>query len=198
MIVECLWHMPVAEWNRLQHAIYGNGSNHDGEPLDFGDEDFDHLGDVDADEMIELEVFVEGHVRCIPLIVLWHADDGGASAAVPAWACGEGATIAVAAASSGGDAPLPRGAEVLVRFVQLSAEMMSRTQPATDRIAAWDTRFPLAWPRGDGVIAAGASLVDAPPARTAAKRLVVGLRLLRLPPQVPVSWLEAVVPDRGP
>ena len=55
----CLWHLPVTEWNRLQHALHGNGAL-DGEDFGglFDNEDFDRLGDIANEELLELEILL--------------------------------------------------------------------------------------------------------------------------------------------
>ena len=67
------------------HALHGTGAA--GEEFDDDlAQEYDGLGDLTEDEMLELDVDVDGQVRVMPLMVLWHADEGGASVCVPAWA----------------------------------------------------------------------------------------------------------------
>jgi hypothetical protein len=65
-------------WNRLQHALHGNGAP------GFVEDDADYLDEGVEDDMLELDVEVEGFFRTVPLQVLWRADDGSAAVALPA------------------------------------------------------------------------------------------------------------------
>ncbi len=83
---------------------------------------------------------LRGVVRTLPLLALWRSDDGSAAAALPSWSFAEGAEFKIAAATSGGDAPLPLDAVLTVCFVQLNAEVMLRTRPYSAGAAPWDAR----------------------------------------------------------
>ena len=76
----CLWHIPIAEWSRLQHMLHGNGAVvREAKEADAED----GLGlDGTEDDMLELDVQVDGLYRTIPVQILWRSEDGAAAAAL--------------------------------------------------------------------------------------------------------------------
>ncbi len=77
--------------NCKYHAERGKGmAGADGVVIGLGekfDEGLEGWGEVDGDEMRELDVELGGQRRTMPMMVLWQDDDGHAAAAVPGWAC---------------------------------------------------------------------------------------------------------------
>ncbi len=64
MIIQCLRHIRIAEWNRQQHALHGNGAAAE-KPFDpdLNDDEIRDICRVEEDEMLELEVLIEGQTR---------------------------------------------------------------------------------------------------------------------------------------
>ncbi len=50
---------------------------------DFDGDELGDIGNVEEDEMSELEALVDGQPRTVPLVVLWYSGDGSVSVAVP-------------------------------------------------------------------------------------------------------------------
>ncbi len=76
MITECVWHVRITEWSRQQHALHGSGAAAE-EPFDpdLNDDEVGDVGNVEEDEMLELEALTKGQSHVVPLVVLWHDKD---------------------------------------------------------------------------------------------------------------------------
>ena len=75
-----LWTVSHKMWNRLMHALHGNGTAVDEE------DDFDQaLADYDEDGLREIEILMDGYYQVVPALVLRRIEDGTAAAAMPAW-----------------------------------------------------------------------------------------------------------------
>ncbi len=74
-----VWCVPSQEWNCRYHAERGDGAATECAFPKFGndEEDFEHLGEIEGDEMLEFDVVVDGHPRTMPMVVLWRSDDDG-------------------------------------------------------------------------------------------------------------------------
>ena len=155
--IETTWAFTHKAWNKLMHALHGNGSAAD-------EDDFDQaLAEDDEDALREVELQVGGYYQMVPMLVLWRDPGGSAAVAVPSWSMRAASDeYEVPLMVSGAEAPLPPGSVTTICFVMMSAETMEASGPSSQAAQPWNARYPSAWPRIAETVAIGAQLGEPP------------------------------------
>ena len=153
------WRRSHRSWNKLMHILHGNGAASEGEG------EFDAaFAAYEEENSREFIVMMGGLPVLVPMVVLWAVDDGSAAVAVPSWCVpADGDDYEIPLAASSGQILLPQRASTEVRFVMLSASLMTNSRPVSPECRPWNPRYPTGWPRSAELVALGAELGDVPP-----------------------------------